>query len=130
MLNYLGYIWVDRGENLLEGLDMIQRALQQRPDSAYIIDSLGWAYFKLGQYQQAIDALEQAAEASPTHPEVLEHLGDALWRAGRELEGIYQWNHALVFAIDDDVIQRLTDKIDNGLPALDEGAAPGLMNIQ
>lgn len=131
VLNYLGYSWVDRGENLLEGLDMIQRALQQRPDSPYIIDSLGWAYFRLGEYDQAVEALEQAAEASPTHPEVLEHLGDAYWRSGRLLEAVYQWNHALVFAEDDAVSDRLKDKIANGLPELDEAApAPGLMNIQ
>jgi Flp pilus assembly protein TadD len=130
VLNYLGYSWIDRGENYLEALDMIQRAVQQRPDSGYIIDSLGWAYFKLGNYESAVETLEQAAELTPSHPEVLEHLGDAYWRAGRQLEAVYQWNQALAFSPDDETTQRLKDKIDNGLPELEEGmAAPDIMNI-
>ncbi len=131
VLNYLGYSWVDRGENYLQALDMIQRAAQQRPDSGYIIDSLGWAYFKLGEYDTAVDTLEQAAEMTPDNPEVLSHLGDAYWRVGRRLEAVYQWVQALAFDPSEEMAQQIQDKIDNGLPDLEAGTdAPGLLEIK
>ncbi|MBI1186309.1 MAG: tetratricopeptide repeat protein [Alphaproteobacteria bacterium] len=94
-LNYLGYSWVNRGERLEEGLALIERAVQMRPQSAQIIDSLGWAHYQLGQYDTAIGHLERAVELEPTDPTLNDHLGDALWRLGRRTEARFQWRRAL-----------------------------------
>ncbi len=94
MLNYLGYSWVDMGLHLSEALDMIQTAVKLRPNDGYIIDSLGWAYFKLGRYQDAVDELENAVLQQADDPTINEHLGDAYWKVGRKLEATFQWAHA------------------------------------
>lgn len=117
LLNYLGYGWVDRGERVQEGLGLIRRAAEARPDQGYIIDSLGWAYFRLGQYEQAIGYLERAAELSPTDAEVLDHLGDAYWRAGRETEARFEWSAALDLKPEGQRDASLKDKLARGLPA-------------
>lgn len=129
VLNYLGYTWVDRGENLVEGLEMIERAAEQSPNSGAIIDSLGWAYYQLGDFETAVAALETAVLLSPSHPVILEHLGDAYWRVGRTLEAEYKWGQALEEDPDDDMAERLRDKLDNGLPMLVDGAAGGVFEI-
>lgn len=117
LLNYLGYGWVDRGERVQEGLGLIRRAAEARPDQGYIIDSLGWAYFRLGQYEQAIAYLERAAELSPTDAEILDHLGDAYWRAGRETEARFEWSAALDLRPDARRGAAIKDKLARGLPA-------------
>lgn len=95
VLNYLGYSWVDRGLNLEEGLDLIRRALSLRPESGAITDSLGWAYYRIGRYEDAIIYLERAAELEPGYAEIIDHLGDAYWMAGRKREARYQWQRAI-----------------------------------
>ena len=87
VLNYLGYSWIDQGVNLDEGMDMIKRAVQQRPDDGYIVDSLGWAYFRIGNYDEAAKQLERAIELKPEDPTINDHLGDAYWRVGRVARG-------------------------------------------
>lgn len=94
VLNYLGYTWVDKGLNLDEAVNMIAKAVEQRPEEGFILDSLGWAYFKLGRYPEAVIELEKAAEKMPADPLVHDHLGDAYWRVGRTLEARFQWSHA------------------------------------
>lgn len=117
--NFLGYGWVDRGERVEEGLALIRRAAASRPDQGYIVDSLGWAYFRLGRFREAADNLERAAELAPTNPEILDHLGDAYWRIGREAEARYQWAAALALKPDDPAReQTLRNKLEKGLPAL------------
>ena len=86
VLNYLGYSWVDQGVHLDDGMDMIRRAVEQRPDDGYIVDSLGWAYFRTGNYDEAVKNLERAVELKPDDPTINDHLGDAYWRVGRTLE--------------------------------------------
>ncbi len=85
VLNYLGFSWVDQGVHLDEGMDMIRRAVEQRPDDGYIVDSLGWAYFRIGNYDEAVKNLERAVELKPDDPTINDHLGDAYWRVGRTL---------------------------------------------
>ena len=85
VLNYLGYSWVDQGVHLDDGMDMIRRAVEQRPDDGYIVDSLGWAYFRTGNYDEAVKNLERAVELKPDDPTINDHLGDAYWRVGRTL---------------------------------------------
>ena len=94
VLNYLGYSWVDQGVHLDQGMDMIRRAVEQRPDDGYIVDSLGWAYFRTGNYDEAVKNLERAVELKPEDPTINDHLGDAYWRVGRMLEAHFQWSHA------------------------------------
>lgn len=120
VLNHLGYSMVIYGGDIDEALGYIQRAVAARPDAGYIIDSLGWAYFHLGRYEEAVAELERAVELEPNHPEVAEHLGDAYWRVGRQFEAVFQWRHALEFDPPEDAVERLQEKITNGLP--DAGA--------
>ena len=95
VMNYLGYAYVDRGIHLEEGLDLIRTALTYDPDSGFITDSLGWAYYRLGRYELATYFLEKAVELEPGDPTLNDHLGDAYWRSGRKLEAKYQWERSL-----------------------------------
>lgn len=116
LLNYLGYSWIDRGENLEEGLKLIERALQLNPSSGAILDSLGWANYKLGQYDRAIFYLERATEKRPQDPVILDHLGDVYWQVGRYTEAGYQWARALQY-LNSDAPERalIEDKLRSGL---------------
>ncbi len=116
VLNYLGYSWIDQGINLDEGMDMIKRAVQQRPDDGYIVDSLGWAYFRLGNYEEATKELERAIELKPEDPTINDHLGDAYWRVGRELEARFQWAHARDLKPDPEELPKIEKKLSEGLP--------------
>ena len=116
LLNYLGYGWINRGERMPEGLALIKRAAEARPDQGYILDSLGWAYFRLGQYDVAVEHLERAAELSPTESEIIEHLGDAYWRAGRTVEAKFEWKAALGLKPTPTNEAALRTKLDRGLP--------------
>jgi tetratricopeptide (TPR) repeat protein len=116
VLNYLGYSWIDQGTHLDEGMAMIKRAVQQRPDDGYIVDSLGWAYFKLGKYDEAVKQLERAIELKPEDPTINDHLGDAYWRVGRTLEAKFQWAHARDMKPDPEDLPKIEAKLKNGLP--------------
>jgi tetratricopeptide (TPR) repeat protein len=116
VLNYLGYSWIDQGVHLDEGMTVIKKAVQQRPDDGYIVDSLGWAYYKLGNYPEAVKQLERAIELKPEDPTINDHLGDAYWRVGRTLEARFQWEHARAFKPDPDELVKIEAKLKNGLP--------------
>jgi Flp pilus assembly protein TadD len=116
VLNYLGYSWVDQGSNLDQGMEMIKRAVAQRPDDGYIVDSLGWAYFRIGNYEEAVKQLERAVELKPEDPTINDHLGDAYWRFGRTLEAHFQWAHARDLKPDADDLPKIEAKLQNGLP--------------
>jgi tetratricopeptide (TPR) repeat protein len=116
VLNYLGYSWVDQGVNLDEGMSMIKRAVQQRPDDGYIVDSLGWAYFKLGNYPEAVKNLERAIELKPEDPTINDHLGDGYWRIGRLLEARFQWAHARDLKPEPEELPKIEAKLKDGLP--------------
>ena len=94
-LNYLGYSWVDRNLNLTRALGMIRKAVKLKPDDGYIVDSLGWAHYKLGNWKKAVRYLERAVELKPDDPVINDHFGDALWRVGRRREARYQWEISL-----------------------------------
>jgi Flp pilus assembly protein TadD len=94
VLNYLGYTWVDKGQNLNKALDMIQQAVKATPSDGFIVDSLGWAFYKLGRIPDAVATLEKAVQLKPNDPQINDHLGDAYWKAGRRLEAHFQWNVA------------------------------------
>ena len=126
VLNYLGYSLVDRGVKLDEALAMIERAVATRPDSGYIIDSLAWAYYRLGRYPEALAPMEQASLLEPVDPVVTDHLGDVYWAVGRTREAEFQWHRALSFNPIEKDAARIRLKLDLGLDAVlaQEGAAP------
>jgi len=117
VLNYLGYSWIDRGEKLKRGLKMIEKAVSLRPEDGYIVDSLGWAHYKLGDYAGAISYLEKALELVPDDPTINDHLGDAYWKSGRTLEARYQWRQALAFKPDKEDVKPIEAKLESGLPS-------------
>src|ERR1017187_1405091 len=123
VLNYLGYSWIDQGINLDEGMKMIKRAVDQRPDDGYIVDSLGWAYYRIGNYEDAVKNLERAIDLKPEDPTINDHLGDAYWRIGRTLEAKFQWAHARDLKPEPEELPKIDAKIENGLPEDTSSAA-------
>lgn len=121
LLNYLGYGMADRGENLGEALDLIRKAVSLRPNDGFITDSLGWAYYQMGRYEDAVEPLERAVELQPYDPTINDHLGDAYWRVGRTLEAKFQWERALNHSEDDEQRKTLERKLAAGLDAAQEG---------
>ncbi|WP_132248509.1 tetratricopeptide repeat protein [Primorskyibacter sedentarius] len=131
VLNYLGYSLVEKNEKLDEALGMIERAVAARPDSGYIVDSLGWVLYRLGRYEEAVGHMERAAELMAIDPVVNDHLGDVYWSVGRKLEAEFMWKRALSF-VDSEVAsdevdpERIRRKLEVGLDRLlaEEGAPP------
>jgi tetratricopeptide (TPR) repeat protein len=115
VLNYLGYSWIDQGINLDEGMRMIKRAVEQRADDGYIVDSLGWAYFRLGNNEEAVKQLERAVELKPEDPTINDHLGDAYWKVGRQLEARFQWSHARDLKPEPEDLAKIESKLKSGL---------------
>ena len=115
VLNYLGYSWIDQGINLDDGMTMIKRAVEQRADDGYIVDSLGWAYYRLGNMDEAVKQLERAVELKPEDPTINDHLGDAYWRVGRMLEARFQWSHARDLKPEPEDLVKIDDKLKTGL---------------
>src|SRR6516164_6511919 len=128
VLNYLGYSWVDKGINLDEGLRMISRAVEQRADDGYIVDSLGWAYYRIGKYDEAVKELDRAVELKPEDPTINDHLGDAYWKVGRALEARFQWAHARDLNPEPEDLTVIQQKLKSGLPedsSADAAKRPG-----
>ena len=123
VLNYLGYSWVDQGINLDEGMRMIKRSVEQRPDDGYIVDSLGWAHYRLGNFDEAVKQLERAVELKPVDPTINDHLGDAYWRVGRVLEARFQWSHAKDLKPEPDDLVKIEAKLKNGLTSEETSSA-------
>lgn len=116
VLNYLGYTWVDMGVRMEEALAMIEQAVAQRPTDGFIIDSLGWAFYRMGRYEEAVEQLERAVEYEPGDPVLNDHLGDAYWRVDRRTEARVQWRRALSLAGDDKaLIAAIEAKLQSGL---------------
>ena len=116
VLNYLGYSWIDQGMNLDEGMRMIKRAVEQRADDGYIVDSLGWAHYRLGNYEEAVKQLERAVELKPEDPTINDHLGDGYWKVGRALEARFQWSHARDLKPEPEDLVKIESKLKSGLP--------------
>lgn len=112
ILNYLGYSWLDRGVKIELALEMIKKAVEQQPNDGYIVDSLGWGYYQIGNYEDAVKYLENATELVPGDPIITDHLGDALFYAGRKIEAKFQWNKALEFEPTSELIIKIKNKIE------------------
>jgi len=115
VLNYLGYSLIDRDMKLGEALEMVRRAAALRPTDGAIIDSLGWAYYKLGRYDEAVEQLEMAVRLQPEDPTINDHLGDAYWQVGRKFEATFQWNHALAGDSELEAREKIEAKLKGGL---------------
>ena len=96
-LNYLGYSYADKGINLEEALSLIQKALKLKPDNGYMIDSLGWVYFKMGKHEEAVKALQKALSIVNKDPVIYEHLGDVYLSQGLNKDALDAWENALKF---------------------------------
>jgi tetratricopeptide (TPR) repeat protein len=130
VLNYLGYSLVELGQKLSEAEEMIEKAVKQRPDDGYIVDSLGWVLYRFGEFDRAVEHLERAVELRPTDPVINDHFGDALWQVGRKTEARFQWKRALSFEPEDKDAERIRRKLDVGLDVvLAEEEAEGLPGI-
>jgi len=117
VLNYLGYMWVDSGQRVHQGAEMIARAVAADPDSGHIQDSLGWAQYRQGQYEAAVETLELAISLEPGDPTINDHLGDAYWRVGRRREAAFQWSRALSLDPEPDLREQVELKLARGLGA-------------
>ncbi len=115
ILNYLGYSWIDRGIKLEEGFDLIRKAVALEPQSGQIVDSLGWAHYRLGQYEEAVDYLERAVELEPGDPVLNDHLGDAYWKVGRRKEAGFQWRRALSLDPEPEAREAIELKLKGGI---------------
>jgi len=117
VLNYLGYSWLEQGMHLERAQAMIEKAVSLRPNDGYIVDSLGWAFYRLGDYDRAVRQLERAVELMPNDPVINDHLGDALWRVGRRLEARFQWTRSIELGAEEEVAAEIRRKLSRGLQA-------------
>ena len=115
--NYLAYSWIKQGTNIEEALELIVDAYNQAPSDGHIADSLGWALYKLGRYDDAVSYLEKASELEPANALICAHLGDAYWQAGRKEEATFQWKHTLKMEDDSKEVDmdEIKDKINEGM---------------
>ncbi|MDB2415016.1 tetratricopeptide repeat protein [Rickettsiales bacterium] len=115
VLNYLGYSWLDRGQNIEKAKKMVETAVKARPNDGEIVDSMGWALYSLGQYDEASAYLERAAELTPYDDVINDHLGDSYWKQGRYNEARFQWNRVIKYGKDEEIIEKAKDKLIYGL---------------
>ena len=115
VLNYLGYSWLVENKNVDEAVRMIVEAYRHAPYEGHIIDSLGWVFYRLGEYDKAMAYLERASDMNPGNAVISDHLGDAYWFGGRKNEAVFQWKHALVLKEDSELLDKaaVQKKIDN-----------------
>ncbi|SFK26240.1 Tetratricopeptide repeat-containing protein [Falsiroseomonas stagni DSM 19981] len=116
VMNYLAYTWVEQGKDLPAARRMLERAVELRPNDGNIVDSLGWALFKMGDLPGAIRWLERAVELEPRNSVINDHLGDAYWAAGREREARFQWTRALGLEPEPGDLVKIEAKLRDGLP--------------
>ena len=131
VLNYLGYSLVELGQKLGEAEAMIEKAVEQRPNDGYIVDSLGWVLYRFGEFDRAVEHLGRAVELRPVDPVINDHFGDALWMVGRRTEARFQWKRALSFEPDESDAERIRRKLADGLDTVlaedEEKGLPGII---
>ena len=121
VLNYLGYSWVEQGMNLERAMRLIERAVALRPTDGYIVDSLGWAHYRLGDFENAVKNLERAVELRADDPIITDHLGDIYWKVGRQNEARFQWERSLVLGAEEEAAILIRQKLKEGLLDSHEG---------
>ena len=124
VLNYLGYMWVDRGDRVAEGLVMIERAVAAAPEVGNYQDSLGWAQYRQGRFDEAVQTLERAVALEPGSAVINDHLGDAYWQVGRRREADFQWRQALTLDADETLRSAIQAKLAGAAPDVSGAAIP------
>ena len=116
VINYLAYTWIEKGIKIVKSLDMLEKANQLRSNDPYIIDSLGWALFKLKRYEESKEYLQMAVKLMPGDPIVNDHYGDVLWKNGNKLQARYYWNYVLSLEKTEKELKKIIDtKLTKGL---------------
>ena len=116
VINYLAYSWIEQGVKIEKSLNMLEKANKLRSNDPYIIDSLGWALFKLKKYKESKDYLQNAVRLMPGDPVVNDHYGDVLWRNGNKIQARYYWNYVLnLEKAEDDLKKNIEKKLIKGL---------------
>jgi Flp pilus assembly protein TadD len=95
VINYLAYSWIEKGIKIKESLNMLEKANKIKSNDPFIIDSLGWALFKLERYKESKKQIQMAVKLMPGDPIVNDHYGDVLWKNGNEIQARYYWNYVL-----------------------------------
>ena len=112
VINYLAYSWIEQGIKIKKSLSMLEKANEIKSNDPYIIDSLGWALFKLKRYKESKKYLQMAVKLMPADPIVNDHYGDVLWKNGEEIQARYYWNYVLNL---EKAEKELKDKIEKKL---------------
>ena len=94
VLNYLGYSWLERGYKIQKAISMLDKAYDQKKNDPFIIDSVGWGYYLVGDFINAENFLRKAIQLMPKDPIVNDHYGDVLWRLNRKIQAKYYWKSA------------------------------------
>ena len=116
VINYLAYSWIEKGVKIEKSLNMLKKANKLRTNDPYIIDSLGWALFKLKRYKEAKKNLQYAVRLMPGDPIVNDHYGDVLWKNGNKIQARYYWNYVLnLKKIENDLKENIKKKLIKGL---------------
>ena len=116
VINYLAYSWIEQGVKIEKSLKMLEKANKLRSNDPYIIDSLGWALFKLEKYKESKNFLQQAVRLMPGDPIVNDHYGDVLWKNGNQIQARYYWNYVLnLEKAEDELKQTIEQKLIKGL---------------
>ena len=116
VINYLAYSWIEQGIKINKSLDMLEKANKLKSNDPFIIDSLGWALFKLERYKESKTFLQQAVRLMPGDPIVNDHYGDALWKNGNQIQARYYWNYVLnLEKVEDKLKQTIERKLIKGL---------------
>lgn len=115
VLNYLGYSWVDQHLNIEKSFDMLREAVSLTPTDGAIVDSLGWAFYRLGRYEEATRELERAIQLKAGDPTINDHLGDAYWKVGRQREARFKWSQALRLDPEPEDREKILRKLETGL---------------
>tara|TARA_B100001248_G_scaffold251382_1_gene226426 strand:+ start:776 stop:2470 length:1695 start_codon:yes stop_codon:yes gene_type:complete len=116
VINYLAYSWIEQGIKINKSLDMLEKANKLKSNDPFIIDSLGWALFKLERYKESKTFLQQAVRLMPGDPIVNDHYGDVLWKNGNQIQARYYWNYVLSLEkVEDKLKQTIEQKLIKGL---------------
>ena len=116
VINYLAYSWIEQGIKIEKSLNMLEKANKLRSNDPYIIDSLGWALFKLKRYKESKKYLQMAVRLMPGDPTVNDHYGDVLWKNGNQIQARYYWNYVLnLEKAEEDLKKVIEKKLTKGL---------------
>ena len=110
VINYLAYSWIEKGIKIEKSLNMLEKANKLKSNDPFIIDSLGWALFKLERYKESKKYLQLAVRLMPGDPIVNDHYGDVLWKNGNQLQARYYWNYVLNLKKTEENLKKIIDK--------------------